>query len=100
MFSAVAVVGGHLIGVELLGVDAGAYWSQMHAAVSFKADVLNGLFKAVVFGLVVTWIAIFEGADCIPTSEGVSSATTRTVVKSSLAVLGLDFVLTAVMFSV
>jgi len=100
MFSAVAVGGGYLIGVELLGVDGGAYWSQMQAAVSFKADVLNGLIKAVVFGLVVTWIAIFEGADCVPTSEGVSSATTRTVVKSSLAVLGLDFVLTAVMFSV
>jgi len=100
MFSAVAVLGGHLVGVELLGVDPGAYWSQMQAAVSFKADVLNGLIKAVVFGFVVSWIAIFEGADCIPTPEGVASATTRTVVKSSLAVLGLDFILTAIMFTV
>lgn len=100
MFSAVGVLGGHLVAVELLGVDVGAYWSQMQSAVSFQADVVNGLIKGVVFGLVVTWIAIFEGADCIPTPEGVASATTRTVVKSSLAVLGLDFLLTAVMFSV
>jgi len=100
MFSAVAIIGGHLVGVELLGVDPGAYWSQMQSSVSFTGDVLNGLIKAVVFGFVVTWISIFEGADCIPTPEGVASATTRTVVKSSLAVLGLDFVLTAIMFSV
>ncbi len=98
MFSAVGVLGGHLVGVELLGVDAGAYWSQMQSAVGFEHDVLNGLIKSVVFGFVVCWIAIFEGADCIPTSEGVSSATTRTVVYSSLAVLGLDFLLTALMF--
>jgi len=98
MFSAVGVLGGYLIGVKLLGVDAGAYWSQMQGAVSFIGDVCNGLIKAVVFGLVVCWIAIFEGVDCIPTPEGVSSATTRTVVYSSLAVLGLDFILTAIMF--
>jgi len=99
MFSAVGVMGGYLVGVEVLGVDAGAYWSQMRASVEFGEDVLSGLIKALVFGFVVTWIAIFEGADCIPTSEGVSSATTRTVVYSSLLVLGLDFVLTAVMFN-
>jgi len=99
MFTAVGILGGHLVGVELLGVDAGAYWSQMQSAVSFKADVLNGLIKAIVFGLVVNWIAIFQGADCVPTPEGVASATTGTVVKSSLAILGLDFLLTAVMFS-
>lgn len=98
MFSAIGVLGGHLVGVELLGVDSGAYWSQMQAAVEFGDDVVNGIIKAVVFGFVVGWIAIFQGADCIPTSEGVSSATTRTVVYSSLAILGLDFVLTAVMF--
>jgi len=98
MFSAVGVYGGYLVGVEVLGVDAGAYWSQMQAAVSFTDDVCNGLIKALVFGFVVSWIAIFEGVDCVPTSEGVSAATTRTVVYSSLAVLGLDFVLTAVMF--
>jgi len=99
MFSAVGVLGGYLVGVELLGVDAGAYWSQMQASVDFKADVLTGLVKATVFGFVVCWIAIFEGADCIPTSEGVSSATTRTVVYSSLMVLGLDFLLTALMLN-
>ncbi len=98
MFSAVGVMGGHLVGVEVLGVDASAYWSQMQNATSFVDDVCNGLIKGLVFGFVVSWIAIFEGADCIPTSEGVSSATTRTVVYSSLAILALDFLLTAVMF--
>lgn len=98
MFSAVGVLGGHLVGVEVLGVDASAYWSQMQNSVSFVHDVCNGLIKGLVFGFVVSWISIFEGADCIPTSEGVSSATTRTVVYSSLAILGLDFLLTAVMF--
>lgn len=98
MFSAVGVMGGHLVGVEVLGVDASAYWSQMQNATSFVSDVCNGLIKGLVFGFVVSWIAIFEGADCIPTSEGVSSATTRTVVYSSLAILALDFLLTAVMF--
>jgi phospholipid/cholesterol/gamma-HCH transport system permease protein len=98
MFSAVGVFGGYLVGVEVLGVDAGAYWSNMQSSVSFLEDTGKGLVKACVFGFVVSWIAIFEGTDCIPTSEGVSAATTRTVVYSSLAVLGLDFVLTAVMF--
>lgn len=98
MFSAVGVMGGHLIGVEVLGVDAGAYWSQMQSATSFTSDVCNGLIKGLVFGFVVSWIAIFEGADCIPTPEGLSDATTRTVVYSSLAILGLDFLLTAIMF--
>ncbi len=100
MFSAIGVLGGYLVGVEVLGVDSGAFWSQMQASVDFVDDVVNGLIKAVVFGFVVSWIAIFEGADCIPTSEGVSRATTRTVVYSSLAILGLDFLLTAVMFNV
>lgn len=98
MFSAVGVMGGHLVGVEVLGVDASAYWSQMQSSTSFVQDVCNGLIKGLVFGFVVSWIAIFEGSDCIPTSEGVSSATTRTVVYSSLAILALDFLLTAVMF--
>ena len=98
MFSAVGVLGGHLIGVEVLGVDQGAFWSLMQSSVSFLNDVCNGLVKGLVFGVVVSWIAIFEGSDCIPTSEGVSSATTRTVVYSSLSILGLDFLLTAVMF--
>ena len=98
MFGAVAILGGHIVGVEMLGVDSGAYWSQMQSEVSFRYDVLSGMLKALVFGFVICWIAIFEGADCTPTSEGVSTATTHTVVYSSLAVLGLDFVLTALMF--
>jgi len=99
MFSAVGVLGGFFVGVGLLGVDDGAYWSQMQASVDFYDDIYNGVIKSLVFGFVVTWIAVFEGYDAIPTSEGVSRATTRTVVHSSLAVLGLDFILTALMFN-
>ncbi len=99
IFSAVGVLGGYFVGVELLGVDHGAFWSQMQAHVSLTGDVLNGVIKSVVFGVAVTWIAVFEGYDATPTSEGVSRATTRTVVTSSLAVLGLDFILTALMFN-
>jgi len=99
IFSAVGVLGGFFVGVGLLGVDDGAFWSQMQDKVDLYDDVYNGVVKSVVFGIVVTWIAVFEGYDAVPTSEGVSRATTRTVVHSSLAVLGLDFVLTALMFS-
>ncbi len=98
IFSAVGVLGGYFVGVGLLGVDEGAYWSQMQANVDLYDDIYNGVIKSLVFGVVVTWIAVFEGYDTIPTSEGVSRATTRTVVHASLAVLGLDFVLTALMF--
>jgi len=98
IFSAIGILGGHLVGVALLGVDEGAYWSQMQASVDFYDDIMNGVIKSIVFGVVVTWIAVFEGYDAIPTSEGVSRATTRTVVHSSLAILGLDFILTAIMF--
>ncbi len=98
LFSAMGVLGGYLVGVVLIGVDAGAFWSQMQAAVDFKEDILNGVIKSVVFGIAVTIIALFEGYDAPPTAEGVSRATTRTVVTSSLAILGLDFVLTAFMF--
>jgi phospholipid/cholesterol/gamma-HCH transport system permease protein len=99
IFTAVGVMGGYFCGVGLLGVDAGSFWSQMQSHVEFWEDVCNGVvIKSLVFGVVVTWIALFEGYDAIPTSEGVSSATTRTVVRSSLAVLGLDFVLTGLMF--
>lgn len=98
LFSAVGVGGGYFVAVGLLGVDPGSFWSQMQAGVELRADVLNGVIKSVVFGAVVTWIALFEGNDCTPTSAGVSQATTRTVVHASLAVLGLDFVLTALMF--
>lgn len=99
MFSAVGVLGGYFVGVGLLGVDAGAFWSQMQAAVDLREDILNGVIKSIVFAFVVTWIAVFEGYDTIPTSEGISRATTRTVVNSSLAILGLDFILTALMFN-
>lgn len=98
IFSAVGVYGGYFVAVGLLGVDDGAFWSQMQAAVDFHDDVMNGVIKSVVFGFVVSWIAVFEGYDTVPTSEGISRATTRTVVNSSLTVLGLDFVLTAIMF--
>ncbi|WP_016954484.1 lipid asymmetry maintenance ABC transporter permease subunit MlaE [Catenovulum agarivorans] len=98
LFSSVGIIGGHLVGVEWLGVDSGNFWSVMQAAVDLQDDVMNGVIKSFAFALVVTWIAIFRGYDCIPTSEGISKATTQTVVHSSLAVLGLDFVLTALMF--
>jgi phospholipid/cholesterol/gamma-HCH transport system permease protein len=98
MFSAMGVFGGYLVGVVLIGVDEGSFWSQMQAAVDIKEDVLNGVIKSLVFGIACTAIALFEGYDAPPTAEGVSGATTRTVVTSSLAVLALDFVLTALMF--
>jgi phospholipid/cholesterol/gamma-HCH transport system permease protein len=98
IFSAVGVYGGYFVGVGLLGVDDGAFWSQMQAKVDLHEDVFNGVIKSVVFGFVAAWIAVFEGYDAVPTSEGVSRATTRTVVHTALAILGLDFVLTALMF--
>jgi phospholipid/cholesterol/gamma-HCH transport system permease protein len=99
MFSAVGVFGGYIVGVVLIGVDEGAFWSQMQNGVDWIEDVGNGVLKSIVFGVAVTFIAVFEGYDAKPTPEGVSHATTRTVVTSSLAVLALDFVLTALMFS-
>lgn len=100
IFTAVGVLGGYFCGVGLLGVDAGSFWSQMQAKVLLMEDVVNGVvIKGVVFGFVISWIAVFEGYDAVPTSEGVSQATTRTVVHSSLAVLGLDFILTGLMFN-
>ncbi|NIR84685.1 MAG: lipid asymmetry maintenance ABC transporter permease subunit MlaE [Gammaproteobacteria bacterium] len=98
MFTVIGVFGGHFVGVAQLGVDAGAYWSSMQQGVDFYDDIVNGVVKSLVFGFAVTWIAVFEGYDAEPTSEGVSRATTRTVVTASLAVLGLDYVLTALMF--
>ena len=98
VFSTVGVYGGHFIGVTVLGVDDGAFWSQMQSAVGFSEDILNGVIKSIVFGFAVTWIAVFEGYDSVPTSEGIGRATTRTVVNASLAILGLDFILTALMF--
>ena len=98
IFNVVGVYGGYLVGVEWLGADSGGFWSAMQAAVDFHDDIINGAIKSVVFAFVVTWIAVFRGYDCVPTSEGIARATTQTVVHSSLAVLGLDFVLTALMF--
>jgi phospholipid/cholesterol/gamma-HCH transport system permease protein len=99
IFSAVGIVGGYLVGVPLIGVDSGAFWSQMQGGVDVLKDVGNGVIKSVVFGIAVTFIALYQGYESKPTPEGVSLATTRTVVISSLAVLALDFLLTAVMFS-
>jgi phospholipid/cholesterol/gamma-HCH transport system permease protein len=98
LFSSIGILGGHLIGVNLLGVDEGSYWSQMQTSLDFYDDIVNGVIKSLVFGFVISWIALFEGYDAIPTSEGVSRATTRTVVNSAFAILGLDFILTALMF--
>ncbi|WKJ90998.1 lipid asymmetry maintenance ABC transporter permease subunit MlaE [Methylomonas montana] len=98
LFSAIGVMGGFMVGVGMLGVDDGAFWAQMQANIDFREDIVNGIIKSVVFGFVVSWIALFEGYDAIPTSEGVSRATTRTVVNSAFSVLALDFILTALMF--
>ncbi|XKE46713.1 lipid asymmetry maintenance ABC transporter permease subunit MlaE [Halomonas organivorans] len=97
-FGVIGIWGGQLVGVQWLGVFEGSYWGNMQASVEFADDVLNGLIKSLVFALVVTWIAVYQGYALVPTSEGISRATTRTVVYASLAVLGLDFVLTALMF--
>ena len=98
LFSAAGVFGAYLVGVKLIGIDDGSFWSQMQAGVDFRLDIINGLIKSLVFGVAVGLIAVFEGYYAPPTAEGVSSATTRTVVTSSLAVLMLDFVLTVWMF--
>lgn len=98
IFSVAGVFGGYFVGVGLLGVDAGAFWSQIQSRVDFYDDVVGGIIKSVVFGFVASWIALFEGYDAVPTAEGVSRATTRTVVHTALAVLGLDVVMTALMF--
>jgi len=99
IFSVIGILGGYLIGVDLLGVDSGAYWTQIHQNLDLMDDVLNGVIKSIVFGIAVTWIAVFQGYSATPTSEGVSRATTTTVVVASLVVLGLDFVLTGLMFT-
>ena len=98
LFSALGVFGGYLVGVQLIGVDEGSFWSQMQASVDFREDIINGVIKSFTFGIIVSWIAVFEGYDSEPTAEGVSRATTRTVVTSSLAILSADFILTALMF--
>ena len=99
VFSAVGIIGGYLVGVVMIGIDAGSFWSQMQGGVDVWRDVGNGIVKSLVFGVTVTFIALYQGFEAQPTPEGVSRATTRTVVVASLAVLGLDFLLTAWMFS-
>ncbi len=98
MFSAMGIFGGWLIGVVFIGVDDGAFWSQMQAAVDIRHDIVNGVIKSFVFGVAVSLIAVFEGYDCAPTAEGVSRAITRTVVSSALVILALDFMMTSFMF--
>lgn len=97
IFDAFAIWGGYLISVKVLGVDSGIFWSNMQDGVNFHFDVLNGIYKAMVFGVVATWIAVYQGYVCEPTAEGIGRSTTRTVVYASLAILGLDFILTALM---
>ncbi len=99
VFSMVGILGGWLVGVVLIGIDTGAFWSQMQNGVDIWKDIANGVIKSIVFGIAVTLIALYEGWQARPTPEGVARATTRTVVTGSLAVLGLDFLLTALMFS-
>jgi phospholipid/cholesterol/gamma-HCH transport system permease protein len=97
LFSAMGIFGGYIIGVAMIGIDSGVFWSNMQAAVDFRYDVMNGVVKSVVFGIAISIIATFEGFDADPTAEGVSRATTRTVVSSALIVLLLDLILTAFM---
>jgi phospholipid/cholesterol/gamma-HCH transport system permease protein len=92
------IYGAYLVGVKLIGIDNGAFWGNMQAAVDFRRDIVNGVIKSVVFGVIVSLIAVFEGYDAQPTAEGVSTATTRTVVGSSLAILAADFILTVLLF--
>ena len=98
LFSTLGIFGAYLVGVRLIGIDAGSFWGNMQAAVDFRYDIVNGVIKSVVFGTAVSLIAVFEGYNARPTAEGVSTATTRTVVASSLSILALDFVLTVFMF--
>ena len=99
VFSAVGVLGGYLVGVKLIGVDEGSFWAQMQAGVDVRNDVLNGVIKSFIFGIAVTFTALFQGYQAQPTPEDVSRATTRTVVIASLLVWGLNFVMTALMFN-
>jgi phospholipid/cholesterol/gamma-HCH transport system permease protein len=98
LFSTLGIYGGYLVAVKLIGIDGGAFWGQMQAAVDWRYDVMNGVIKSIVFAFAVSLIAVFEGYDATPTAEGVSAATTRTVVTSALAILTIDFVLTVFMF--
>ncbi len=99
IFAAVGIFGGKMVGVDFLGADEGSFWGGMQNSIQFMKDVVNGtIIKSIVFAVICTWIAVYQGYACEPTSEGIATSTTRTVVYSSLCVLGFDFVLTAVMF--
>lgn len=98
IFNVAGVFGGYLVAVHMLGVDEGSFWSQMQASVDFREDVVNGIIKSICFGVAIIYIAVYQGYSSVPTAEGVSRATTQTVVRSALVVLGMDFVLTAFMF--
>jgi phospholipid/cholesterol/gamma-HCH transport system permease protein len=98
LFSTLGVFGAYIVGVRMIGIDAGSFWGNMQAGVDFRQDIVNGVIKSAVFGVIVSLIAVFEGYDAAPTAEGVSTATTRTVVESSLAILAADFILTVLMF--
>ena len=98
IFAIVGIYGGAVVSIDWLGVYSGSFWSVMQSSVDFYDDVLNGVIKSLVFGFVITWIAVYQGLQSVPTSEGISQATTQTVVYSSLMILALDFVLTALMF--
>ncbi len=100
VFSAMGIIGGWVVGVLMIGVDGGAFWSQIQGGVDVWSDVGNGVIKSIVFGIAVTFIALLQGFEAHPTPEGVSRATTRTVVVASLTVLGMDFILTAMMFTI
>lgn len=97
IFCVMAVFGGYLVGVDWLGVDAGQFWSNMQASVDFRTDVVNGIIKGLVFGIAVTWVAVYQGYYTVPTAAGIGRSTTKTVVYGSLSVLGLDFALTSFM---
>lgn len=97
LFNVVAIYGGYLIGVSLFGIDSGSFWSNMQASVAFQSDVMNGVLKSIVFGVIVTWIAVFQGFFSKPHASGIGEATTRTVVFSALVILSMDFILTALM---
>lgn len=99
LFTALGIIGGYLVAVDWLGVDQGSFWAQMNSHVDWQEDVMNGIIKSVAFAVLIAIISLFQGFDAIPTSEGVSNATTKTVVHSSLGILGLDFILTTLMFN-
>lgn len=100
VFSAMGIIGGWVVGVLMIGVDAGSFWSQIQEGVDVWQDLGNGVLKSIIFGFTVTFVALLQGYEAQPTPEGVASATTRTVVVASLSILGLDFILTAMMFTI